>query len=123
MWWRCSECNRLLGKYRSRCVICGKMMCRWCGRLDFCNLHYEEMDSSGKNKTGTTFAVYIIAVVLSFIMLFIFLNTQLYHDNIDEKLIIGSMLGWILSVLIFYSLYRVILRSIHFKHATRYEKN
>ncbi len=118
MWPRCSECDRLVGKHRTRCVICEKLLCRWCGRYSFCSLHYEELDEEGKGKVFATYAGFIITVVLTCVLLFIFLNTIPYNEFFNEKLIIGSMIGFLPLMVIFYVVYRAILRRIHFKHST-----
>lgn len=117
MWSRCSECDRLVGRHGSRCVICEKVLCRWCGRYSFCSVHYEGLNGAGKGKVFATFAGFVIIVVLTFVFFLIYLNTIPYNNNINEKVIIWSMIGFLPLNLIFYVLYRAILRRIHFKHS------
>jgi hypothetical protein len=117
MWWRCSECNRLVGKHRRRCVVCGAILCRWCGRFSLCTLHYGELDSKGKEKVQGMFAVYLIGAVLLTVFYFIFLVSLPYSTFISKGLVIGSMFVFFLIALIWYFVYRGILLNIHSKHS------
>ena len=116
MWPRCTECNRLIGKHRYRCVVCGSLLCQWCGWTGFCAVHYNEMDNEGRNKTTVMRAVFIIIAVLSVVFFVIGMNILSNSAYIGAEWPVGLFVGLFFSLILWLIIYRGILRNIYNKH-------
>ena len=116
MWWRCSECNRFLGKRRTRCIVCGAMLCYWCASCGFCSRHFNQMNATGKKKAYAAQAGYITVAVLLVVFFMISVISLANSGIVSEQLIYGSTIGLFVITIICFVVYRAILRSIHRNH-------
>ena len=116
MWSRCTDCNRLIGRRRSRCVVCGNLLCQWCGWTGFCRVHFNEMNNKGRNKTTTLRAVFITVAVLFVVFFVIAMNVLSKYGYSGAEWPVGLFVGLFISLILWLIIYRGILRNIYNKH-------